>query len=152
MIRPRIDGHPIHIILAHFPSALLPASVVCSSLYYFTGNKIAGYVALYNMIAGVGTAWLTIVFGLWESLLVPAHKTKIVATIFWHASFNAIMSIVFTLWTAKAWSAYPEVEKDSTLLLIFKWVAIGALIVGNYMGGKLLLKHHVGITKTLPEE
>ncbi|MEO5564400.1 MAG: hypothetical protein ABIR18_13220, partial [Chitinophagaceae bacterium] len=105
-----------------------------------------------NMITGVGTAWLTIVFGLWESLLVPVHKTKIVTAIFWHASFNAIVTILFTIWAVQAWSIYPEVAQDSGLLIILKWISILVLFAGNYMGGKLLLKYHVGIPNTVIDD
>lgn len=146
MIKPGISGHPVHIILAHFPSALFPMSVICSSLYYFSDNDWAGHAAFYNLVAGAGTAWLTIVFGLWESLLVPASKTKVLTSILVHATFNVTVTILFSIWAAKAWKEYPDLVKDSTTLIIFKWIAVVMLIVGNFFGGKLLLKYHVGIT------
>lgn len=152
MVKPRIAGHPLHIILAHFPSALFPMSVACSSLFYFSDNTWAGHAAFYNLMAGAGTAWLTIVFGLWESLLVPARKTKAIASILWHATFNVLATILFSIWASSAWNEYPDVVKDSITLLVFKWIAVAMLIIGNYFGGKLLLKHHIGITPSKPDD
>ena len=147
MIKPRIGGHPLHIILAQFPTALYPMSVACSSLFYFSDNNTwAGHAAFYNLIAGAGTAWLTIVFGLWESLLIPAGKTKVIANLLWHATFNGLATILFSIWASNAWNEYPDLVKDSTTLLIFKWIAVAMLIIGNYFGGKLVLEHHIGIT------
>jgi uncharacterized membrane protein len=152
MIKPRIGGQPLHIILAHFPSALFPMSVACSSLFYFSDNIWAGHAAFYNLMAGAGTAWLTIVFGLWESLLVPADKTKAIAIILLHATFNGLATILFSIWASKAWHEYPEFVKDSTTLLIFKWIAVAMLIIGNYFGGKLLIVHHIGVTPPKSDE
>jgi uncharacterized membrane protein len=152
MIKPRIAGHSLHIMLVHFPSALYPMSVVCSSLYYFNGNIIAGHVAFYTMAAGAVTGWLAILFGLWDSFFVSATKTKIITTIFFHATLNGIVTILFTVWAVKAWNIYPGVNKDSELLVILKWISIALLFAGNYCGGKLLLKYHVGILKTAVDE
>ena len=148
MIKPRIGGHPIHIILVHFPSGLYPLSVVCATLFYYNGNTIPGHVAFYTMAGGTAMAWLAILFGLWESFLIPATRTRIITAISWHALLNGIVTILFTAWTIKTWRLYPALEKDSLLLIIFKWVALILLIAGNYIGGKLLLKYHVGISKT----
>jgi uncharacterized membrane protein len=152
MIKPRIGGHPLHIILAQFPSALFPMSVACSSLFYFSDNKWAGHAAFYNLMAGAGTAWLTIVFGLWESLLVPASKSKAIGSILWHTTFNGTTTILFSIWAARAWHEYPELAKESNTLLIFKWIAVVMLIIGNYFGGKLVLEHHIGITPSKTDE
>jgi len=152
MIKPRIGGQPLHIILVHFPSALFPMSVACSSLFYFSDNNWAGHAAFYNLMAGAGTAWLSILFGLWESLLVPASKTKAIASIVWHATFNGLATILFSIWASSAWREYPELVKDSTTLLVFKWIAVAMLIIGNYFGGKLVLVHQIGVTPSKPED
>lgn len=152
MLKPRIGGHPLHIILAHFPSALFPMSVACSSLFYFSDNTWAGHAAFYNLMAGAGTAWLTILFGIWESLLVPARKTKAIVSILWHATFNGLATILFSIWASNAWDEYPNLVKDSITLLVFKWIAVVMLVIGNYFGGKLLLEHHIGVTPSKPDD
>jgi uncharacterized membrane protein len=144
MIKPRIGGHPVHIMLAHFPSALYPMAVVCSTLYYYNGNPIPGHVAFYAMAGGTAFACLAIIAGLWESWLVPLSKTKIIITIAWHATFNGIVTIIFIVWLVKAWQVYPTVIKDSTGIIIVKWILIAVLFAGNFFGGKLLLKYRLG--------
>lgn len=144
MIKPRIGGHPVHIMLAHFPSALYPMAVACSTLYYYNGNPIAGHVAFYTMTAGTGMACLAILTGLWESALVPLSQTKIITTIVWHASLNGIVTFIFIVWVVKAWRSYPLVIQDSIGIIIFKWVLIVVLFAGNFLGGKLLLKYRLG--------
>jgi uncharacterized membrane protein len=152
MLKPRIGGHPVHIMLVHFPSALYPMSVVCSSLFYYNANAVFGQVSFFTLAAGAGMGWLAMLFGLWESFFVPSAKTKIVTTIFWHATLNGIVTILFTILAVKDWNLYPEIRKDSTLLLIVKWIGIIALLAGNYFGGKLVLKYHLGVEKTSADE
>lgn len=127
-------------------------AVVCATIFYFNNNPVPAHVAHYAMIAGVATGWLAILFGCWESAFVPLRKTKIITTIFWHASLNGAVTILFTVWAVKTWNSYPLLPKDSTLLLIGKWVAILGLFGGNYFGGKLLLKYRVGMDSSIDKD
>jgi uncharacterized membrane protein len=147
MMKPRIGGHPVHIMLAHFPSAFFPLAVVCSTLFYATGHEIPGHVAFYSMAAGVFTAALAIIFGIWEAICAWPVRPNVQNTILWHAALNATVTIFFLTWALKAWKTYPIVVKDSLAVMIVKWIVIGLLFAGNYFGGKLLLTYHIGMEK-----
>lgn len=121
-------------------------SVICSTLFFFRDNLAQAHVAFYCMAAGAAAGWLSTITGLLEALLVPVNRSKAMNAIFLHASLNAAVTIAFTIWAVLAWKVYPDVVKDSSLLLLSKWIAIIILVIGNFTGGKLLLDYHVGIS------
>jgi uncharacterized membrane protein len=152
MIRARLGGHPIHLMLVHFPAALYPMAAVCSSWFYVTSNPLPGHVSVYSITAGAAIAWIAALFGLWDAAFVSSKHTKIITTIAWHASLNGLVTILFTVWAVQSLKNYPELTKDSSLVLLLKWVAVVLLLIGNYFGGKLVLKYGVGLNdeKTEP--
>ncbi len=52
--------------------------------------------------------------------------------------------MVFAVIAYKAWQAYPQITV-STIVTIIKGILILTLFVGNYMGGTLIYRHHIGI-------
>lgn len=144
MIRARIGGHPIHLMLVHFPAALYPMAAICSSWFFYTSDPLPGYVSVFCIIAGAAMAWIAALFGLWEAAFVSLKQTKVISTIVWHASINGSVTILFTIWAVQTWKTYPELIKDSGLTLSLKWTAVALLLFGNFFGGKLVLKYGVG--------
>lgn len=49
----RIFGHPVHMMLIHFPAALLPMDLFCSIVGYFRGDHSFATAAYYAMAGGV---------------------------------------------------------------------------------------------------
>jgi hypothetical protein len=49
----------------------------------------------------------------------------------------------------KVWLSYPALQAPSLILLSIKSLLIIALLSGNYLGGNLVYRYHIGIYKEL---
>jgi uncharacterized membrane protein len=140
----KILGHPIHVMLIHFPTALLPADLILSFLFYRTGNISFGSAAFFCLIGGVGLGWLAAVTGLIDLALIRNNAPATNAA-FLHGGINAVSLIAFSLFAYKGWKLYPAVQEPSALILGTKLFFVLFLLAGNYLGGRLIFKHHIGI-------
>ena len=140
----KILGHPIHLMLIHFPTALLPMDLVLSFLFYQSGNTNFGSAAFYCLIAGVSIGALAIVTGFIDLVLIR-NNPKATNAAFIHGGINATSLIAFSIFAYKGWNAYPLIEAPTIMILGIKFFFVLFLLAGNYLGGKLIFKHHIGI-------
>ena len=133
----------MHIILIHFPSALLPMECVCYALYYFRHNFTFGYAAFYSMTGGVLIGWMAAVTGLLDLAKISQEKSRALNTALAHGTINVTVLIVYSIFLYKAWKQ-PEAAPTLTALIV-KSILIVMLFTGNFLGGNLLLKHKVGV-------
>ena len=59
----KLLGHPIHLMLIHFPAALFPMELVCYYIYYTNHDTSFSYTSFYAMIGGVILGSLSIITG-----------------------------------------------------------------------------------------
>jgi uncharacterized membrane protein len=140
----KILGHPIHILLIHFPAALIPMDFACSCLQYYMHNDSFGLAAFYATAGVVVLGWLAIVFGFIDLIKIPAQEPQAQKIALIHGSINSIIIIVYTILGLKAYKVYPGTMPVLTELLIVKAVLLLSLVVGNYLGGNLVLKYGIG--------
>lgn len=141
----KILGHPIHIMLIHFPSALFPMELVCYSLYYYTGQASFGTAAFYALAMGVVMGWLAVLFGSIDLVKIPADKPAVLKKALLHGSINSTVLIVYTIFFYSLYKKYPVLPAASMGLLIGKACAVLVMIAGNYIGGSLILEDKLGI-------
>jgi uncharacterized membrane protein len=141
----KIFSHPLHMMLIHFPTALLPMDVLLSVFAYY--NKDSGFLpaAFYCLAGGVALGALAIITGLIDLLLIPKDKKQAMGTALIHGFMNAIIVILFGIFAYRAWQLYPQMNMPLLSTLLIKAVLIIVLFVGNYLGGKLILQHHIGV-------
>ena len=139
----KIFNHPVHPIMIHFPTALLPMDLVLSYLYYRTGNESFGSAAFYCLIAGVGLGLLSGITGLIDLVMIK-EKTAMGAALI-HGGINLTAILVFSVFAYRSWNLYPQIQMPAVTVLIVKMVTVIFLFVGNYLGGRLILKHHIAI-------
>lgn len=139
----KIFGHPIHVILVHFPSALFPVDLICNVLSYFFLPGIMVNTSAVTMIAGTLFGWLALTTGLFDLLLVFKNKPDAMKKALWHGGINTIVLLCYTILAAKAIKHQPEFTQDTFALLIFKTFLVVFLIVANFLGGSLILKDKV---------
>lgn len=140
----KILGHPIHILLIHFPAALIPMDFVCTTLQYYMHNDSFGLAAFYAMTGVIVLGWLAIVFGFIDLVKIQAQEPQAQKVALIHGSINTVIIIAYTILGMKAYKMYPQVVNASTALLIGKGVLLLALLVGNFLGGNLVLKYGIG--------
>ena len=143
----KIFGHPVHLILIHFPSALFPMDFVCAILALYTGNNSFNNSGFYAAAGGVIVGWLAVLTGAADLLVVMKDKPKALNKALLHGSINSTVLIGYTLLAFISFKHYPELTNDNVLKLVIKGILIVLLLVGNYFGGSLILKDKVGVNE-----
>lgn len=143
----KIFGHPLHVMLIHFPSALFPIELVFYGIYFFTGQLSFGQSAFYTMAGGVVFGWMAAIFGVADLIKIPAEKPTILKKALLHGSINITVVIVYTILAYSVYKVYPNIPVPKMALIIVKICAVGFMFIGNFMGGSLVLKDKVGIEK-----
>jgi len=141
----RILGHPVHVMLIHFPSALFPMEFVCYILLFFTGKQSFADASFYAMAGGVFAGWIAVLFGALDLAKIPPYKPDVIKKALFHGSLNTVILITYTVLVYLLYKKYPQLPVASTSLLITKGMLIVLLIIGNYWGGELILKYKVAI-------
>jgi len=135
----RIKGHPAHMMLVHFPSALLPVHFLLNIAGWWTGN--AGYIQAAALILPVAVifGWLAMITGAAEflRLLKTQDNTQISAAAL-HAGINlwvlGFYSIILAL--HQQWQ-----HVSSAITLSVEGTAIALLVLGNFFGGAVVTKY-----------
>jgi len=138
-------GHPIHPLLVHFPTALLPADLVLSILYHATGDASYYTAGFYCLVGGVVLGLPAAVSGLIDLVAIPKKDKSAIGLALYHGMLNGSILLVFGVLAWKAGQAFPAPWFTGLTAVIVKGILLLALFVGNYMGGKLIYKHHIGI-------
>ncbi len=132
-------------MVIHFPTALLPADLVLSFLHYYKNDPVFGQAAFFCLVGGVAIGILAALTGLLDLILIPRENKQALATGLLHGFLNGTIIIIFGIYAYKEWSSYPAISVPTTITLLVKAILIVALFAGNYIGGKLIYKHKVGI-------
>lgn len=141
----KIFGHPLHIMLIHFPSALFPMEFACSAINYYTKNPSFAEASFYAMSGGTMLGWLAVVFGAFDLIGIFEKKPEVMQKALLHGGINILVVIVYTVLTYLQYKSYPQVRPDSLLLLFMKALTIGFMLFGNFIGGSLILKHKIAV-------
>ena len=139
----KLNYHPPHLILVHFPAALFPMEFVCSVIAVYRHDLTFSYAAFYALGGGVLMGWLAVMFGFADLVRSRDEKQNARSTALIHGSINTIMLIGYSVLFFLQWRA-PEITYASTPLLLLKGLLLFLLIAGNYLGGQLVLKHKIG--------
>lgn len=139
----KVLGHPVHLMLIHFPSALFPMDVICVVLGFYTGDLTFYNASFYAMLGGTVLGWLAVITGLMDVGTLTKTKSSLIKKALIHGGVNTIVLIVYSLFTIIALEKYPEFIKDDPIKLCIKSLTVIILIVGNYIGGSLVLKDKV---------
>lgn len=142
----KLFGHPIHPLLIHFPTALLPMDLALSVLYHTTGNASFYQAGAYCLWAGSALGLLAMLTGLADLLTIPRHRKAALSLGLYHGFVNGLLMLVFAVIAYKVWQQFPAPLLTQTTGLVVKSILVIALFVGNYLGGRLLYTHHVGLT------
>lgn len=141
----KIFGHPVHLMLIHFPSALLPMDLVCSLLAYCTGTSSFVQASFFAMAGGVVLGILAIVTGAFDLIGVVENKPLAVKKALIHGGINGTVICVYSLLAFRAYRDFPALVPDTVTLLVIKGLLITLMMGGNFLGGNLILKYGVGV-------
>lgn len=142
----KLFGHPIHPLLIHFPTALLPADFVLSLLASAQHDDRFLFAGFYCLVGGISMGLLALITGLIDFFSISKENKPAIGTALLHGFINGIIILVFAVMAYKEFQSYPLLPVPSLAKLIVKAVLVIALFAGNYFGGKLIYQHQVGIT------
>lgn len=141
----KILGHPVHIMLIHFPSALFPMDVICAGIAWYTGNPSFQDASFFAMVGGVAFGALAIITGTFDLTGLIDNKPLAMKKALVHGGINATVVVAYSVLVFRAFKAFPELPPDPAGILILKICLVTLMIGGNYLGGSLILKHKVAL-------
>lgn len=141
----KLFGHPLHVMLIHFPSALFPMEGVCYGIFYYTGNMSFATASFYSLIGGVLLGWTAVISGSLDLIKIPFEKIRAVKTALVHGAINTTVVIGYTVITWTLYREYPGLPAATDVLLIIRISLIIFMFAGNYFGGRLVFKHKIGV-------
>ena len=145
----KIFGHPIHSMLIHFPTALLPMDLLLSFLAYKNGTTNFVHAAFYCLAVGVLSGYLAMLTGLIDLIRIPKTNKPALGNGLMHGFVNFTVICVYSILAYKQYKTYPSIEELSTATLILKGILVAVLLIGNYLGGTLVYKYLIGTHQTI---
>ena len=139
-------GHPVHLILVHFPSALFPVDWLLCVMGMVTGTTSFYPAAFYVLAVGVVSGWFTILAGVADAVRLQANERLFKKAIV-HGAINATIVMIYSVLVFRQMKLYHGLTAPSWYLLAFKFTLILALAFGNYLGAELVLRYGVGTIK-----
>lgn len=119
--------------------------LVCSALGYYTGDTSFVDASFFAMAGAVLFGGLAIITGTFDLLGLVENKPIALKKALIHGGINATVIIAYSILAFHAWKQFPALDGDTLGVLILKACLITFMIVGNYLGGSLILKHRVGL-------
>lgn len=138
-------GHPVHIMLIHFPSSLFPLQVLFAIAGKYTFSVELIKAGFYVNSIGCMLGWLAFIFGVVDLLWIFKNRESFVQKVLNHGGINSIVLIGFTIFTLIQIKHLPDFTEDSFGIILVKSMLILLLLIGNYQGGNLVLKHKIGL-------
>jgi uncharacterized membrane protein len=137
LVKGKLFGHPIHVMLVHFPAALLPTAAALDALRAFTTTSFSLDITLL-LWPGVVLGWLAGAFGIWDLVRLKAGSREMAVALI-HGGINVTALAGFT------WALFIAVKGGSLSLQV--WIEIVSslvILVGNKFGGDLIFRFGVG--------
>ena len=136
----RLFGHPVHVMLVHFPIALWPAHWGFHLLAGRLPAGLAGVAGFWLLAVGTAIGWLAAVAGSMDLFaLSQARDQKAFAGAWRHGAVNGSVLLGFTVLLGLEMPRYPDLV-HGTVFLVIEAVLLILLGLGNYLGGTLVWK------------
>ena len=134
----RLFGHPVHVMLIHFPVALWPAHWVFHLLAGRLPAGLAGPAGFWLLVAGTGLGWLAAGCGFMDLVgLSQAGNRRMLTGAWRHGLVNGTVLLGFTVLLGLEWPHYPQIAHGPGFLAV-EAALLALLMVGNYLGGELV--------------
>lgn len=133
--------HPVHMMVVHFPAALLPMDLVFSFAALFFRQETLADAAYYCLMAGVIGGWIAVLAGmldLFRYLIIPENSNVRKGVV--HGVVQTVVIAGFTALLAIEYHNPAYIYSAPTALWAGKIALIIILLVGNYLGGDLVLR------------
>lgn len=144
LIRGRFLGHPVHVMLVHFPTALFLLSFAFDVWGMITGDPGLCRASLYSMCLGLLGGVAAAGFGVADYVKLTGRES-VFRKASWHAGIQTCVLMVFGVMAGIRLQDYPEPAEPGLTQLIVTGVTVLAMLTGNYLGGDLVFRDGVGV-------
>ena len=141
----KLFGHPVHLMLIHFPAALFPMELILYFAYFQSGNTSFATASFYSMWGGVAFGWLAVLTGFIDLIKIKDNQAAAKVKALVHGTINATVLTVYSVFAYMLYKDYPALPAATLTALIIKAVLNVGMIAGNYLGGALILKHKIAV-------
>ncbi len=134
----KVFGHPVHVMLVHFPVALWPAHWLFHVGAALLPAGCAAIAAFWLLVAGCALGWLAAFAGAADliALSQAGDRARFNLGVL-HGSINGTAVVAFSTLAAAEYSSYPHIVHGIGLL-VAEAVVLGAMFLGNYFGGAIV--------------
>ncbi len=136
-------GHPVHVMLVHFPIAFFPMSAVLDLLSVIYSNSALSLFSFYSALAGVILGTAAMIFGIIDLIKIPP-KEKHFNIALLHGGLNFLWVIIFAAIVLMNFKNYPEINIAGNFQVAIELLAAAGMIYSNFLGGELVLKYGMG--------
>jgi len=135
-----VVGHPIHVMMVHFPIAFVIATLGVDLLYWWSGDEFWARVGMWSAGFTFWTGIAASIVGTAELLLVPGIRLR-------EASWSHAVAAMTLVAIAGANWGLRLVDPDSILPhgLALSAIAAAMAAFAGWHGGKLVFDHGIGI-------
>ena len=144
----KILGHPVHLMLVHFPAALFPMECAVYGLQLFTGNPDFGFASYCVLMGGVAMGWAAAIFGALDMNGIAESNGPVLRKALLHGGINGTVLVAYSAMAYPLYGAFPALPPASTGLFVARALLVLLLVVGNFIGGSLVLQDKVGTNLT----
>lgn len=134
----RLFGHPVHVMLVHFPVALWPAHLVLHGFASRLPPGVAAVGGFWLLVGGTTIGWAALACGVMDLVaLAQANDRGRFRSAAIHGVVNGLVLVGFTALAILEYGSYPDIV-HSTAWLAGESALIGAMFAGNYFGAKTI--------------
>lgn len=143
LLQGRLFGHPIHMMLVHFPAALFPVSAALSIVSYYFSNFAISLMNFYIVCIGAAMGWIALIFGTIELIRIQ-YSSKPFRIALIHGGLNTLWLMFFSILAGVQFKYYPQIPVPSLLEVICELLVVLGMLYSNFLGGELVLRFQVG--------
>src|SRR5512140_2028381 len=108
----KMFGHPVHMMLVHFPAALIPMDLVCSFIAWKTGDRSFVDASFYAMSGAAAVGWLALLAGAFDLIGMAERHPAAVAKALIHGGINGAVIASYTVLAFVAYNHYPDLNPN----------------------------------------
>ncbi len=139
----KMFGHPIHMMLIHFPSAFLPMAAILDLISYIYKDSLLALFAFYSACSGIIIGGAALIFGVLDLFKLETQSKQFRIALV-HGSLNCIWIFIFTVVAGIQIKFYPNIQAANLALTFIELFSVCGMLYSNFLGGELVLKYGIG--------
>lgn len=137
-------GHPIHVMLVHFPMAFFPLSLFFQLSSIWMLDAKLSFIAFIIIVLGILFGSFAALFGIIDLIQLP-QKPEIWNKAGIHSIIMGCIITGYIVLAALDMKQFPAIPIPTYITVLVNGFLVLCLFVGAHYGGDLIYKHKVGI-------